>query len=261
MSSHRGLLPAWASWSYMIVYQYLEGCCASATKAAVHYPSAYAPLRIVASSVRFGYPAFMILSVSSRKGGVGKTVTAIHLASYLEQAFGEGSTLLVDADPNRSALGWANRGRLPFRVVGEAQSAKYAREHEHVVLDTQGRPDPQQLEDIVDGCDLLVIPSTADALALDALMYTVDEIEMLGRTQGYKVLLTAVPPWPMRSGKKARTNLQTLEVPLFQGEIRRREAFQKAANEGVPVYETKDRRARQGWEDYERVGREIVASL
>lgn len=202
----------------------------------------------------------MIISIASRKGGVGKTVTAIHLAAYLEQNAGLGTTLLVDADPNRSAMGWSERGELPFAVVPEAKSQKYARGYEHIVIDTQGRPDSQQLEDIVDGCDLLIIPCMADALSLDALLYTVDEIEMLGRTDGYKVLLTSVQPPPVRSGQQAREQLEGLNVPLFKGDIRRREAFQKAANQGVPVYAVKDRRARDGWDDYQQVGNEVWMS-
>ncbi|WP_041339260.1 ParA family protein [Rubrobacter radiotolerans] len=203
----------------------------------------------------------MILTVTSHKGGVGKTVTSVHLATFLAHEGGEGSTLLVDADPNRSAIRWGERGRLPFRVVAEPQAPKYARDHEHIVIDTQGRPDPAHLEALVDGCDLLVIPTTPDALALDALMLTVGEMQELGRFDGYRVLLTSVPPWPVRSGARARATLQKLKVPLFEAEIRRREAFQKAANSGVPVYEVRDRRAQQAWEDYQKVGEEAMGAI
>ncbi len=202
----------------------------------------------------------MDITVTSHKGGVGKTVTAVHLAAYLTLKFGEGSTLLVDGDPNRSALEWGSRGNLPFPVVSQYQAPKYLRNHEHVVIDTQGRPNRRDLEELVEGCDLLVIPSTPDALALQALMLTVEDLEDLGRPEGYKVLLTEVPAWPVRSGKKARRELQGIGVSLFEAEIRRREAFQKAANEGLAVYELRDRGARQGWEDYERAGREVVAA-
>lgn len=166
--------------------------------------------------------------------------------------------MLVDADPNHSALNWAERGGLPFEVVSEQAAGEYAPDYEHIVIDTQGRPDQEDLEALADGCDLLVIPSTPDGLALDAVMLTVNEMEELGREEGYRVLLTSVPPWPVRSGAKARTALDSREVPMFEGHIRRREAFQKAGTMGVLVHEIKDRRAVQGWDDYKQIGEEIL---
>ena len=98
----------------------------------------------------------MILTVASFKGGVGKTTTSVHLACYLQRF---GSTALIDGDPNRSATGWGKRGELPCLVIDERQAARYARECDHIVIDTQARPQREDLEALVDGCDLLVIPT------------------------------------------------------------------------------------------------------
>jgi len=201
--------------------------------------------------------AKMIITVASFKGGVGKTVTAVHLAAYL-RSLGE-PTVLVDGDPNRSATGWAQRGagRLPFKVIDERQAVRFARDFEHIVIDTEARPTQEDLQTLAGGCDLLVIPTAPDALALDALLLLVDSLETIGADR-YRVLLTMIPPHPSRDGEQARETLSTTELPLFNGEVRRLVAFQKAALEGVPVYEVKDPRAHLGWEDYVKVGKEVV---
>lgn len=196
----------------------------------------------------------MIITVTSHKGGVGKTVTAVHIAAFLAREFGEGSTALVDTDPNASALEWAERGGLPFAVVepGDPGGGE-----SHTVFDSQGRLHGEDLQAAASESDLLVIPTTPEALALNALMLLVEELEEIGGRADYRVLLTMVPWWS-RAGKKARKELERAGVPLFEGEIRRREAFQRATLLGVPVYEVKERRSHEGWEDYEKVGREVI---
>ena len=198
----------------------------------------------------------MIVTVASYKGGVGKTTSAVHLATYLQQ---QAPTLLVDGDPNRSATGWARRGTLPFKVVDERQAARYARNFEHVVIDTEARPDEEDLRALVGGCDLLVIPTTPDALALDALMLTVTALNGLSAAN-YRILLTVVPPRPNRDGDEARAMLLRSHLPVFAGGVRRLAAFQKAALAGVPVSMVPDHRAADAWADYCTVGEQLGAA-
>jgi chromosome partitioning protein len=197
----------------------------------------------------------MIVTTASFKGGVGKTTTAVHVAAFLQK---DGETLLVDGDPNRSATRWSKRGMgFPFKVVSEQQAAKYGRNFKHIVIDTQARPDEEDLKDLVDGCDLLILPSTPDVLSLDALMQTVHLMKALG-SGDYRVLLTRVPPPPRKDGEDAREMLAEAGFPLFKGRVRELVAFQKAALEGLVVNQVSDRRAGVAWNDYVAIGREIL---
>ena len=196
----------------------------------------------------------MIVTVASFKGGVGKTTTAVHLAAYMQQ---QAPTLLIDGDPNRSATGWTKRGSLPFRVVDERQAARYAREFEHIVIDTAARPEEGDLKELADGCDLLIVPTTPDALAIDALIQTVAALEKIG-TERFRILLTIIPPRPSHDGEEARSLMSERGLPLFTGEIPRLVAFQKAALSGTPVNNVSDPRAETAWNAYAAVGREIL---
>ena len=197
----------------------------------------------------------MIITVTSFKGGVGKTTTAIHLACYLQQE--KGNVLLVDGDPNRSCLAWSKRGALPFKVVDERAAPRYIKDFEHIVIDTAARPTGEELEAVTDGCDLLVLPTTPDAMSIDALSLTVSTLKGLG-VERYRVLLTIIPPKPTRDGEVAREMLTEAGLLLLESGIRRLIVYQRAALQGISVYEL-DSRGKDAWEDYKAVGKELLS--
>jgi chromosome partitioning protein len=199
----------------------------------------------------------MIVTVTSFKGGVGKTTTAIHLAAFLQ---GHAETVLIDADPNRSALSWASRGELPFPVIDEWHPHGLSPDFQHIVIDTQARPTQDDLATLAANCNLLVLPTTPDILALDALVLTINYLKSI-QFDRYRILLTAIPPQSSKAEEDVRSLLHETHLPVFQQGIRRYSAFTKAAKAGVPVYEVKDAKAEAAWHDYEAVGHEILQAV
>ena len=197
----------------------------------------------------------MIITVAGMKGGVGKTTTAIQLAGNLAEL---GSTCLIDGDPNQSALNWARRSNsLPFEVMGVHQAARAARKYEHLIMDTKARPDLDELRDLVEGCDLLIIPTTPDSLALEGMTLTIHALKEL-RADNFRVLLTIIPPSPSRQGEDAREALTGANIPIFERGIRRTVAFQTAAAEGILVGQVKSSdQSVSAARDYELVTEEL----
>lgn len=196
----------------------------------------------------------MLITVAAHKGGVAKTTTAVHLAAFLQE---RAPTLLVDEE-GAGALDWADAGLLPFPALLEADAGPVFNRYAHQVIDTGARANPELLANLAQHSDYLVLPTTPDALALNALLKTLDVLRGLER---YGVLLTITPPRPSRDAEEARAVLEDLGVRVFQTEIPRAVAFQKAALAGVLVTEVRDPRARDVWAAYEAAGEEVLASV
>ncbi|MEO1591114.1 MAG: AAA family ATPase [Cyanobacteria bacterium J06632_22] len=201
-----------------------------------------------------------IISVTGYKGGVGKSTTAIHIATYLSNF---GKTLLVDGDPNRTALSWAARGELPFRVsdlvscsTSQQQAQSIFQGQDYVVIDTPARPDSDDLEELANGSSLMILPTTPDIVSLDPMLQTLKDLHRAP----CRALLTIVPPKPNREGELLRANLKAHGVPVFDSLIRRSVGFPKAALAGVPLRDLTGR-DRTAWLDYQALGEEIMTYL
>lgn len=194
-----------------------------------------------------------LITVTSYKGGVTKSTTAIHLATYLST---QGKVLLIDGDPNRTAIAWSERGELPFDVVDERKAMKIIANYDYAVIDTPARPDSSDLKELADGCDLLILPTLPDVVSLEPMMQTATD---LGEAN-YRTLIAIVPPKPNRDGETMRSELKEAGVPVFSTMIRRSIGFSKAALAGRPVRDLTGG-DRMGWLDYENLGKEVMELL
>lgn len=194
----------------------------------------------------------MIISVMALKGGVGKTTTSIHLAAYFQE---KEQTLLIDADRNRSAIIWSREDKLPFYVASQAGATSLIRKYPHIIVDTRARPEPEEIKDLVEGSDLIIIPTTPNHLDIDATLKAVEQLQPLNAN--YRILLTKVDS-RTKTGKESRQRLKEADLPLFNTEIPLLIAFEKASQQGVTVKDCTDPRAQAAWKTYNAVGREIL---
>lgn len=199
-----------------------------------------------------------VIGLASLKGGVGKTTSAVHLAGAYTAA--KISTLLVDGDRIRTATSWSRSGHLPFPVLPATALAK-AGDYEVVIIDSRGGPDPSELVELAQSCDLLLLPTPADLSGMDGISQTVEILEGAGiPSRRYAALLTRVRPG--KRGVEARESLAALGVPTLRKQVRESTAFHDAVNMGVLVNAVKTNRAALAcWHDYVDVATEAAGRI
>lgn len=167
----------------------------------------------------------MIVSILSRKGGSGKSVTAMHAAALLE-SLGH-PACVVDLDPEGTALAWAKSADLPFPVHAARELEKATASGRTVIIDTPPN-DARTLGLAARAADRVIVVSGANPLEADRLGPTLDALEASGFDGPWGVLLTRVP-----RGKLGPAMTEALEAAGLKvlGSIPSRVDYERAFGE------------------------------
>ena len=178
--------------------------------------------------------------MANLKGGTGKTTTAVHLAAALSA---RGRTLLVDADPQGSALAWSEAAgpgdvavvALPVKDL-HRRLPELGEGYDHVVVDT-----PPGHVAIVRSAllaaDHVLLPIPPSLIDLDRLRPT---LELLADVEGaggndpaVHVVLTRVRA-RTRNAAAIREVLAELGLAVLGTEIPLRESYARSFGEAAP---------------------------
>jgi chromosome partitioning protein len=183
----------------------------------------------------------MVISLINQKGGVGKTTTAINIASAL--SLRNHKVLMVDADPQGSVLQWQSTGaNREFDVIQlsmpelSTKIINHRATFDHVVIDS-----PPALshisQAIAASSDLAIIPIAPSSLDIWSSSETIQLVTDVGRkNRGLAARLLVYRKIPgTRLAAEARDALNSYGLEIFKTEISQRIAYVEAIVSGVSV--------------------------
>lgn len=186
----------------------------------------------------------MIIGLLNQKGGVGKTTLSVNLAASFARAGAR--VLLIDGDPQGSALDWAaaREGDPLFSVVGlpratiHKEIAQIGHGYDHIIIDG-----PPRVTDLARSAlmasDFVLIPvqpSPYDIWAADGIVKLLDEARVYKENLqsafviNRKIVNTAI-------GRDVSEALGVYPIDVLSASIAQRVIFAEAVAQGKAVYE------------------------
>jgi len=189
----------------------------------------------------------VIVALLNQKGGVGKTTLALHLAGAWAER--ERRTLVVDADPQGSALDWSEQRSREglarrFGVLGLARETLHrelpeiAAGYDRIVIDGPPRVAGIARSALL-AADLVLIPATPspfDGWASAEMLRLFDEAKVFRPELAARMLLNRCAARTVIARETAAA-LADHDPPVLRSRIGQRIAFADTARTGRLVHE------------------------
>lgn len=185
-----------------------------------------------------------VVAILNQKGGVGKTTLSVHLATALAEG---GKVLLIDADPQHSALDWAaqREKERPFNVIGmpkpilHSQVGTLGADYDWVIIDGPPRVN-EVARSAIAASDLVIVPvqpSPYDVWAAKDIVDIVRECEITRPAVLSRFLINRLFPNTTLAGEVVDA-LSEFEMPMLKAVIHNRTEYAKSARLGLTALET-----------------------
>lgn len=185
----------------------------------------------------------MIISVAGQKGGSGKSTIAIHLAAEWHKRGRR--VLLVDADPQATALTWAEvaaeQGHQTPTVIAMGDNLRkslpeLAEGYEVTLVDCPGQKASKRQVGALVVSDLALLPcgpSTPDVWALAESVELVNEVREVRADLRAGIVVNRRTA--TNEGRSARDALAEVGIPVLRAELGQRVAYSEALAAGLGV--------------------------
>jgi chromosome partitioning protein len=193
-----------------------------------------------------------VITLSSPKGGAGKTTAATVLGAEL--ATRGASVTIIDADPNKNVVDWSKLPGLPPRltVIGDVTEENIVDQIEEataksafVIVDLEGTAS-LMVSYAISMSDFVVIPvqgSQLDAKQAARQMKLIKAQERIaGRAIPFAVLFTRTSPAIMpKTQRHIEERFKELAVPVLKAKLFDREAYKAMFSYGGPLEGLRDK--------------------
>ena len=186
----------------------------------------------------------MIIGLLNQKGGVGKTTLSVNLAASLARTGAR--LLLIDVDPQGSALDWAaaREGESLFSVIGfpratiHKEIGKIGQGYDHIIIDGPPRVTDLSRSAIM-ASDVVLIPvqpSPYDIWSVDEIVKLTEEARVYRDNQKVTFVINRKIANSI-IGRDVREALANYSIPTMTAAVTQRVIYAEAVAQGQAVYE------------------------